>query len=277
MPLPDGVRRFLAPAVGIDPAEVPIHRGERAESATTAHRADAITDGAEIALAAGNDTTESPETLGLIAHELTHIARQRDPLFVPPIVRPRSPSPQTAPAAAVTSAAPLPGPSADEETIAEAVEARVVRAAEADTPLIEQSGTATARRADDSPPRQAERDSASVSLPPAQAGDAPDRWGDLPRPWEPLPAWLTEPSDTPAAAPPWTNMLVMSAPIPAPMPALQRADEGRSQIQEATGSQLGGPAQQPDHPTVEPDLDALSRQVYAILKRRLATERRSAR
>jgi hypothetical protein len=293
MPLPESVRRFLAPVVGIDPAEVPIHRGAEAEAAVSAERADAITDGAEIALGAGHDTLESPQTLGLIAHELTHVARQRDPLFVPPILRPRATAPQTPPSLAIPapgSSSSLPESTAmDEEEVAEHVEARVTRAVREHDPFVEQpratgpqitETAATQRPNGDMPAIQA----APVSLPTTQ-----DTWGDLPRPWEPLPAWLTDPNDDaapatlPAPAPSAAPVAVMSAPAVMAAPAvaaaqvIQRAGEERDGGGETASEPAAVSAPDGARPAVEPDLDALSRQVYAILKRRLAAEQRSAR
>jgi hypothetical protein len=283
-PLPEGVRRFLAPVVGIDPAAVPVHRGPEAEVAASAHRADAITDGAEIALAARNDAVESPQTLGLIAHELTHVARRRDPLFLPPVLRPRPAMPPVPSPAALRSNGPeqIAEPATtDEEALAEQVEARVMRAAQAHPPLAEHPQSTDAPATDAVTAQPNRRD---MSTPPANGGPARtnrDPWGGLPAPWEPLPAWLTDPDAelTPAAVPvPSTpGVTVLTAPALAAEPAIQRADEGRGDVTESASEPAAVSAPQGQHPPVEPDLDALSRQVYAILKRRLAVERRSAR
>ncbi len=81
--LPDTTRRFLRPLVGIDPAQVRFYHGAEADQTTSAHGADALTSGDAVVLSAGH-MDESPETLGLLAHELTHVARQHVTRFVPP-------------------------------------------------------------------------------------------------------------------------------------------------------------------------------------------------
>lgn len=282
-PLPESVRRFLAPVVGIDPADVPVHRDAPAAAAAAAQRADAITDGTEIALAAGNDAVESPQTLGLIAHELTHVARRRDPLFVPPILRPQSArqSASSPPPMPATATAPITASmSTDEEAVAQEVETRVVQTARTHAPLIEQPDTTATS---DSGIVTPTRPTGDMSFPETLTSSSAvrDPWGDLPRPWEPLPAWLTEPSaeptPTPAPAPVMAGMAVMAAPPLAAAPAIQRAGEERGDAEQATSAPADVSAPQPERPPVEPDLDALSRQIYAILKRRLAAERRSAR
>ena len=82
--LPDSSRATLRTMTGVDPASVRIYRGPLAERVTAAQNADALTDGGAIALGAGH-ATDTPETLGLLAHELTHVAQRRTPRFVPPI------------------------------------------------------------------------------------------------------------------------------------------------------------------------------------------------
>src|SRR5262249_25131628 len=72
------------------PATVRVYRGARADEVTSALGADAITVGDEVAIATGH-AEDAPEALGLLAHELTHVARARERGFVPPVVRPRPP------------------------------------------------------------------------------------------------------------------------------------------------------------------------------------------
>ncbi len=129
-PLPEASRRFLQPLVGIDPGDVPVHEGARADAVAAAYRADALTDGNVVVLGAGHDAA-APETLGLIAHELTHVARRRDSRFVPPIARAderadRFKSP-TGAAPEMEDTTSL----ADEERLARRVESRVTDAARA--------------------------------------------------------------------------------------------------------------------------------------------------
>src|SRR5262249_464306 len=116
--LPESTRRFLKPLVGIDPETVPVYEGPLADQITSSNRADGIALDGKIALARTTGG-ETPEKLGLLAHELTHVARQRKPRFVPPVAhRPSSertvtPSPQNL----------------DEEALARHVEGRVIAAA----------------------------------------------------------------------------------------------------------------------------------------------------
>ncbi|MDQ2998343.1 MAG: DUF4157 domain-containing protein, partial [Chloroflexota bacterium] len=79
-------RRFLRPLLGFDPATTRIYRGPQAAQITTAHQAEAVTSGDQVALAAMH-SGDTPQTLAVLAHELTHVARQRQPRFVPPIAR----------------------------------------------------------------------------------------------------------------------------------------------------------------------------------------------
>jgi hypothetical protein len=100
-------------------------------------------------------------------------------------------------------------------------------------------------------------------------------WGGLPAPWEPLPGWLT----SPASAPP---MPANVTPLPVAAPALtpvapmpQLAEQGRESDGDRAFSEPAPAPPRDAQAAAEPDLDALARQVYALLKRRLALERRS--
>lgn len=280
-PIAASSRTLLHEATGVDPASVPIYRGVEAARATSAHNADALTDGEAIALGAGH-ATDTPETLGLLAHELAHVAQRRSPRFVPPAAqatltrRPASRQPQPQPQARPATSPVSP---ADEEAQAALVEARV---------------TSTARA------RQAVSFTAPVAEPERPLGDQqPPRsgarplWGNLPAPWEPLPDWLASPGDAPEAAaeslpgpasqqpgahtwagpgaalPTPGRAPSASSPVAsAPAAGVQRAERGRALPAESEAA--------PAHPGAapEPDLDALAQQVHAILKRRLAAERR---
>ena len=118
---------------------------------------------------------------------------------------------------------------------------------------------------------------------------APGAWDGLPAPWEPLPAWLTTPADDKAAVP------LQSSPPAAPRPASETMAASPSHAAADVMAGLPGYAADtdrqlptsedisPDQPdqhhhdksgAVEPDLDALARQVYTLLRRRVASERR---
>jgi hypothetical protein len=101
-------------------------------------------------------------------------------------------------------------------------------------------------------------------------------WGGLPAPWEPLPAWIISPPPSVAAVVKSDTPLMAGSPPPAAdaAPAVQRAARDRSVDEESAtpGSSAERSPEQGLSP--EPDLDMLARQVYAILRRRLAAERR---
>jgi hypothetical protein len=256
-------RRFLRAAVGVDPATVRLSRGQDAGRLTSAYRADAVTIGDDVALAPGRGD-DTAEDLGLLAHELTHVARRRDPTAIPPIARPSERRPGFRPAS--------PGPAMDEEALARTVEAQTVRAARMRfaPPITPGSAGSAAARPIDKP------DGAQAASPVEETPVAPDRgrWGNLPAPWEPLPAWLA-PSRS-VEAPPLPVVTVAPAPPafttpPQPgAPVVHAAETARTL---PAPQQRETPAQE-QAPAPAPDIDALARQVYAVLKRRLAAERR---
>ncbi len=256
-------RRFLRAAVGVDPATVRLSRGQDAGRLTSAYRADAVTIGDDVALAPGRGD-DTAEDLGLLAHELTHVARRRDPTAIPPIARPSEQRPGFRPAS--------PGPATDEEALARTVEAQTVRAARMRfaPPITPGSAGSVAARPVNKP------DGAQAASPVEETPVAPDRerWGNLPAPWEPLPAWLA-PSRS-VEAPPLPVVTVAPAPPafttpPQPgAPVVYAAETARTL---PAPQQRETPAQERTQ-TPAPDIDALARQVYAVLKRRLAAERR---
>jgi hypothetical protein len=265
--LPEATRRFLRPLVGIDPADARIHRGAHAEQVTSDQSADAVTVGTDIFLAPGYDD-ESPEALGVLAHELTHVARQHTPRFIPPLVEQRH------------------SQSDDEEALARTVEAHVAdisRATQkqADQPIL----AGTPAQPDDT------NDSIEPLSPPTPSSSLPTErsfWGELPAPWEALPTWMTSASTSRAEPAMGSNPSSVSsggtvAAQSAAAPAVQHAETGRSieTVVDAGASaeeHAGGMAEEEGaegaEEAEEPDLDQLAQQVYAILKRRLAAERR---
>jgi hypothetical protein len=117
-------------------------------------------------------------------------------------------------------------------------------------------------------------------------------WGGLPAPWEPLPDWLTSPEpaspalvgDARPGSVQFSRPTAAAAPPPAPNgshvvtdlsgAAASLAMYAAEHDRDLPTADTSTPA--PDHPapnSVEPDLDALARQVYAVLKRRLLAER----
>jgi hypothetical protein len=218
-----------------------------------------VTIGSDIFLAAGH-VEEAPETLGLLAHELTHVARQREPRFVPPVLH------------------AAPSPSDDEEELARTVEARAARAAreQQDDPGPPGRPPTPERSLFDDLAGWAQFDP-SASVPTGESEVAVDsEWGGLPAPWEPLPAWVTMPA--PSAPPLGAGMAAIgaSAPgAPAAAPVAQLAEVGRS-LESASQPTSAPSSDSATQPAGEPetDLDQLAQQVYAILKQRLAAERR---
>jgi hypothetical protein len=267
-PLPEAARRFLQPLVGIDPADVPVHEGPGADATTAAYRADALTDGNAVLLGAGH-AAGAPETLGLIAHELTHVARRRDPRFIPPIARTEDRAVSTSLSADAEATDLL----ADDETVARRVESRVARAVRAADPEPPPQPSAFVA-GEDRPARPFAPAQPSVET---QRGEPEGgRWGGLPAPWEPLPGWLASPAPDASPMPANVTLLPVAAPALAPVaPLPQLAEQGREGDGDSAVSEPAPPPPQDAPAPAEPDLDALARQVYALLKRRLALERRS--
>ncbi len=292
-PPSETTRRFLIPRVGIDPADVPIHRGVQASRIADAHGADAVTAGGEVFVAAGF-AEETPEGLGLLAHELTHVARNRQARFVPPIAA----TPSTPPRRNVVA----PRDDGDEESVALGVERRVraeanaVQRARQIDPLVDiasapgTSAFATTRSALYRPAVATPVQSATFATEPRQevTGAANDEWGGLPTPWEPMPDWLAPAMATSFTAAPAPNgaatassnapLASMSTPsmatVDSAAPVVQTAPTDRSSDPNETPATASSPGGEEHKGAVEPDLDALARQVYGVLKRRLAAERR---
>jgi hypothetical protein len=226
-------------------------------------------------------TGRSARDIGLLAHELTHVARAREPRFVPPIARPT-------PARGIGFQG--------EEDVARRVEARVSRVA---------NGRSHARAAVETaeppfpgfphavvPPELPTFDSSPDAggddprMLPEQTGD--DEWGGLPAPWEPLPEWL---APAPSASPetPAVGLVAnqarsltapaarVASPVSAPPPtavAVHRADESRMVDAAAPAPAPGAPGAPGEEAAEGPDIDWLARQVYSALKRRLGAEAR---
>ena len=289
-PLSQRARRFLQPLVGIDPASVHVHRDAIAEHLTDVYQADAITVGDDVAIAAGHPD-DTPETLGLLAHEFTHVARQREPRFVPPIARVMNSASTSANMPGNMTPGRLSDP-ADEEALAQQVERRVTRVAEEQVDQMASLPTVPSGSPIEPPAGAGTPRAVSVPRP------ARDSWGGLPAPWEPLPDWLVSSSVTPEGS----GYAADVAPQPPQSPyevggaesglsgvygggstrngsgpgdtGVQRAGLERNlSEEEQTAASMQQPA--PDSAKApEADLDELARQVYTHLKRRLEVERR---
>ena len=264
-------RRFLKPIVGIDPATVTIVQGPAADEINAANQTDALAVGDDTIVVGPGFTGELPRDLGLLAHELTHIARDRRPRFIPPAARSRTRGMSTG---------------LDEEAVARRVEAQTIAFA---------NDSAAQRTIADRVFHESRRQSApeliaatpdGAQMP--HASHPVDDWGGLPAPWEPLPEWVTAPTmaaesttgmqrsfDTGplSGAAPSVPMPVATS-VPATQPAVHAADSARVlDAPGGAGTQAAGEGQ----PPVAPDIDHLARQVYAALKRRLEADARRER
>jgi Domain of unknown function (DUF4157) len=268
-PLPESTRRFLRPIVGMDPSEARVHRGPLADAIALSKDADAVTIGRDVFMADGHADGE-PETLGLLAHELTHVARFLEPRFVPPVARNTN-----------SFQAPASNP---EERLAMDVESRVINEAQArlDSGSSLESGVGEIS----GPPSSFFDTNNTVQdgVPDSRAERfAPDPWNGLPAPWEPMPAASDTRSSSGTATPaPNFSTPSFSAPSFTAPSAFSSSDAGGAVAQTAERSRdadagSGGP--HTDHApdakgAPKQDMDALARQVYAILKRKLDAERR---
>ncbi|HEU5383688.1 MAG TPA: DUF4157 domain-containing protein [Ktedonobacteraceae bacterium] len=265
-------RTFLKPLLGIDPAAVPIYRDAQASQATSTLNADALSTGDAIEIAPGHAET-TPETLGLLAHELTHVARRQSPRFIPPVARPQSATPALA-----SSLEQM-----DEETLALQVERRVRQAARGVLTRDTASQSVPALTQDTAEPTTNSQGNTSSS----ERGI----WGNLPAPWEPLPDWLVNtPASSNVSTP--TSGALPTPTFSVPIVTLQAPGIGQESLgssstetgimragtertvndasEENTQTHLSPPAAKGP----EPDLDVLARQVYNLLKRRLSVEQR---
>ncbi|HET8841414.1 MAG TPA: DUF4157 domain-containing protein, partial [Ktedonobacteraceae bacterium] len=273
-PVSQQTRTFLKPLVGIDPDEVPIYRDGQAAQLTGELDADALSNGQSIEIAPGY-TEHTPEALGLLAHELTHVVRRQRPRFIPPVVKA-----QTAPG----EQRQTPGLELlNEEDLALQVEQQVRRVARA----VSEDNT-PAPRGPEFPAHAPEGEQVTS---PGEIGTERGIWGNLPAPWEPLPAWLTNtPSPAPMSPVPPTIQIISPPTVTwqAPRAGLENTGQtfGETGIRRASAQRnVNEPdeegntsAQQASEQTVpaqpEADLDALARQVYNLLKRRLSVEQR---
>jgi hypothetical protein len=269
--LSEGARRFLKPLTGVDPADVPIYQGAHSQRFAAELSADAVTVPGAVALGSAYEG-ETPTGLGLLAHELTHIARQQDPRFVPPAVRRSRQAPGFAP---------------DEETTAMLVEARAIDLARTSPP-----GRVAPPREPVATPPPLHVEASARPEPPAHPDFVVEEWAGLPAPWEPLPGGLELPrgsasapltaiAEHAVAAPaPHSSSSSMTAAAPvtlaAPAAAVQRADSARVLTEEAASPATPSPSQE-EQKSPPPDIDALARQVYTVLKRRLEAEVRRER
>jgi hypothetical protein len=265
-------RRFLKPLVGIDPATVTILQGPADDDVNAAHHSDALAIGDDTIVVGRNFTGHLPRDLGLLAHELTHIVRERRPRFIPPAARSRRAGGPTEPS---------------EEAVARRVEAQTIALA---------NDSAAQRAVADRILPETPQHSSPVSIEAAPLDDArmpraarpATDWGGLPAPWEPLPMWLNEPvTGVEPAIEVQHSLAARALPVAAPsvpmsmataaagfQPAVHAADSARAvEAPERAAVRAEGEGQAP----VAPDIDQLARKVYAALKRRVEADARRER
>jgi hypothetical protein len=122
----------------------------------------------------------------------------------------------------------------------------------------------------------------SFAVPPAPSTAPREGWGGLPAPWEPLPTWMTapyEPSPSVELYPAkveGTETVSMPAGQSTTLSTTPQCARPERRVDDDSPTTDARPAEHPpESPTQpEPDLETQARQVYAILKRRLAAERR---
>lgn len=269
LPMPESARRFLSPLIGMDVRDIPIHQGPAVSRLLAASGADAMAQDDSILLGPGHEVGDV-KTLPLLAHELTHIARGREARFVPPVVR----------ETAHESSASLPDTTpdtTDEEQLARRVERRVEQATKnhvenSNAGLTMQTTRPAFLRSD------ASRETSGEVSP--DSSDTEESWGGLPAPWDPMPEWVSAPRAAPSTRVDSAEPTMMAAASDSaaaasdasPAPAL--AESGRS-LPEGESPKKTGSHQDPhEGKHAEPDLDALARQVYDVVRRRLAADRR---
>ncbi len=280
--LPLSVRARLAPLLGRGLGETQLLRTAAAAAATSAAAADALAVGDTVLLSPGQDLS-SPRGLGLLAHELTHVLRQRDPGFVPAVVRGARAGVAGSNTGQTRSdlAGGLPSAAPDEEGLAEQVEGLVRE-------QFERRGRQQAA-------------GGGFTAPAASAPSAEKQsWGGLPAPWEAMPFWdAPETPPTPSAGPPRPTVSARTRPGTGSAgsrgPAGQNSSAGTGAVplaqaasttRSVPGSGSSEEAAKPALPAVgsdknkarnTPDLDRLAQQVYSLIKGRLHTEIRRDR
>jgi len=78
-PVPPLVRDRLRSVVGPQVDLARIHADDRSDDVARSHHADAVTTGRDIYFRSGSFAPQSPAGLGLLAHELTHVAESERP------------------------------------------------------------------------------------------------------------------------------------------------------------------------------------------------------
>ena len=272
-PLPESARRFLHPIVGIDPTEARVQRGPLADAIADSRDADAVTLGRDVFVSSAHPDGD-PQTLALLAHELTHVARGLSPRFVPPIIRDSEASESDMDGSRTAS----PRSSSAEEDLAERVEARALERAEnrleAGMTALDGSGEFPEFGTAISNARNTVQDgfeSDSRGARPQGRESPSDPWNGLPAPWEPMPD--LDFSGSSRAFSSGLELASSGAEGLTGGAGAQAASRGRN-LERRAETDRREEAEEDEQGGVQQDLDGLARQVYAILKRRLEMERR---
>lgn len=283
-------RMFLKPLLGFDPGDIPVEEAEKNYLATRQLDAatEAATDGETIILKP-EISRRTPEQLGLLAHELTHVVRSKQPRFVPPVARETgemkpilASAKAWEPAQSVVQSEHVESASAmrllTEEELARRVEARVLRKA-AETARVPQRLIEEELAAGEPgetrfvEPRLAQSQSAPEVSEAERSGDFAAGQSTLTGSFNPPDSEQGRTSDYGSFQSAVGGETVSSASTQSSTPAgasLHRAERGR-EIAEIPAT-LNGATQFGKQRAF--NLDALADQVYFVLKRRLAAERR---
>ena len=247
----ESTRTFLTPLIGFDPSLARVFVGASASEFTSSLNADGATVGTDVYMNNGF-IEQSPEGLGLLAHELTHVGQNLQPNFVPPMLQ------------NVNEQQDFTGESL--ETQARAVEARVTNTASMFVPGM--ALEAVSARQTSTAPTASSNSSRNTA----------DVWNGLPAPWEAMPNLNTSPSDfVTVIAPSSVGSSSSStstgfAPVAESSSASVQLAESDRPSDNPDNQPAGAAGGQPQPPAQ--DMDLLAQQVYEILKRRLSSERR---
>jgi Domain of unknown function (DUF4157) len=257
-------RRFLKPLTGMDVNNIRIQRDAQTREVTDVLKADALAVG-ETILLSDKYTDESPEALGVIAHEMIHVNRRQNPRFVPPMLQ------------NVGSGL------SDEEALALNTESQVRHLAR-----LEQQSQGQEYQIVGSNTHSANTESISGWVQPRPLTHEQRRdFGNLP-PWE-LPNWMHDrrlpipgqesPVSANQSVPSLTPVSSTNTPMTEAPSFIQAAAQGRNipaapptpsaELQKRPAENEAGAGAAP-----APDLDELAQQVYRRLKRRIAEEQR---
>jgi hypothetical protein len=283
VPPPATQRELLTATVGIDPATVTILQDQDAEPAAASRSADAFTAG-EVMVLPARQAADMPSSLGLLAHELTHVAQARQPRFLPPILRELEATPGDIREPALSRSAPAIGVIESGPALRRSQRAPS-HAFPSDPSVVDGAGTEAVALAVEARVAAVAR-GGGASIAPSPAPEEPPAattagWNGLPAPWEPLPSWLAPTMPAAGSPPPVSPTPVQFAGLADQQSVgndgagetalvVQRAETGR----QVPATEPATMPQEGPQPQPEPDLDALARQVYAVLSRRLAVERR---